>query len=92
MLSKVKVGVSRMAPASARRPKRPPVTVEHMHALYRGLILPTLSIQPFFMRDYGVLRLHPPRRTADPWPSLLVNMLRGALVALSDRSATGQNS
>jgi hypothetical protein len=39
MLAKVKAGVSRMAPASARRPKRPPVTIEHMQAFRRGLDL-----------------------------------------------------
>jgi hypothetical protein len=39
MLNKLKVGVSKMTPVSAKRPRRLPVTVEHMHALYRGLDL-----------------------------------------------------
>jgi hypothetical protein len=39
MLAKVKAGVSRMTPTSSKRKKRPPVTVEHMHALFNGLDL-----------------------------------------------------
>jgi hypothetical protein len=69
MLSKVKVGVSRMAPASAKRPKHPLVTVEHMYALYRGLDLTNAFDSAIFgicMRDYSILLLHSPRGTADP--------------------------
>ncbi|GLB45192.1 putative DNA breaking-rejoining enzyme [Lyophyllum shimeji] len=39
LLSAVKKGVANMAPESSKRPPRPPVTLEHMHALFRGLDL-----------------------------------------------------
>jgi hypothetical protein len=39
MLAKVKSGVSRMTPSSSKRPKRPQVMIEHMHALHDGLDL-----------------------------------------------------
>lgn len=68
MLAKVKNGVSRMAPVSAKLPKRPPVTIEHMHALHRGLDLcRCLRLGGVCMRDGRVQRLKSPWGVADPW-------------------------
>lgn len=39
MLRTVKNGVSKLVPDTSKRAKRPPVTIEHMHALTRGLDL-----------------------------------------------------
>ncbi|KAF8076565.1 DNA breaking-rejoining enzyme, partial [Lyophyllum atratum] len=39
MLKAVKRGVSKLVPVDAKRAKRPPVTIEHMHALRAGLNL-----------------------------------------------------
>lgn len=39
MLSQVKKGVSKMVPETSKRPPRPPVTIAHMHALFKGLDL-----------------------------------------------------
>lgn len=39
MLRHVKAGVSKLVPDTSRRAKRPPVTIEHMHALRCGLDL-----------------------------------------------------
>jgi integrase len=39
MLLQSKKGLKKLVPGSSRRPKRPPITIEHMYALYRGLDL-----------------------------------------------------
>ncbi|RDB26204.1 hypothetical protein Hypma_006840 [Hypsizygus marmoreus] len=39
LLRIVKRGVTKLVPASSQRPRRPPVTIEHMHSLFRGLDL-----------------------------------------------------
>ncbi|KAG1783493.1 hypothetical protein EV702DRAFT_945077, partial [Suillus placidus] len=37
LLRAATAGLSKVVPSSSKRPRRPPVTLEHMHALFRGL-------------------------------------------------------
>lgn len=39
LLKTATAGLSKVVPDSSKRPRRPPVTLEHMHALFRGLDL-----------------------------------------------------
>lgn len=39
LLRRSKTGLSKIVPASSKRPRRPPVTIEHMHALFQNLDL-----------------------------------------------------
>jgi hypothetical protein len=39
MLLQSRKGLKKLVPVSSRRPRRPPITIEHMYALYRGLDL-----------------------------------------------------
>jgi hypothetical protein len=39
ILASVTKGIAKMVPKSSKRPQRPPVTIEHMHALFNGLDL-----------------------------------------------------
>lgn len=37
LLRTATAGLAKVVPSSSKRPRRPPVTIEHMHALFRGL-------------------------------------------------------
>jgi len=39
ILRRSKAGLSKLVPTSSKRPRRPPVTIEHMHALFQNLDL-----------------------------------------------------
>lgn len=39
LLRSATAGLSKVVPESSKRPRRPPVTLDHMHALFRGLDL-----------------------------------------------------
>jgi hypothetical protein len=39
VLRRTKAGLAKLVPSSSKRPRRPPVSIDHMHALYRCLDL-----------------------------------------------------
>jgi hypothetical protein len=39
ILRRAKAGLAKIVPASSKRPRRPPVSIDHMHSLYRHLDL-----------------------------------------------------